>query len=532
MHSSSSGPPARRDAAGGRGLEEEDREEEEVSAASPMLGEYAKSSSSPSHPSRSASTARPRTDPEMPQSTMHWAVPAIGTFMLLALIIWDMRKVQQLSIVIHDDHSDLWVDMNESLVSEVYTPLSLCVLKEAQDMGKKSISDIRSECALSNRREHFSFCAVGSSLGKECSGSLHSHNSFYFKTLADDSVAFASSSLHDTMYHLAAAGWALVFIGDKVSQQNLHALICAMDPRRHSNFDIHQEHTGNFTMRWRTPAQGSLTLEVSYVPLRGITPPAKVPGRPRSGPRHVVKGEDGSTRRSGPGKRGAGAKAGRIEDHDAAGIINGSIPAPPSYFALPAVQARVKKIMDRHRGVAVISNVGSYYNARIPFRKDIATLLNWLNELGENNIVFFRESAAQHWNVTRNGYHINSYTLGLLDGGRKNSHFSCQPNEDSSPDLDWRNSDALAYITTNDLSNIEWIPFHDVTAPLYNMHPYGPNASDTDCTQYCYFPEMWQPVWGSFNKVIPTHERLRPPQGESTSSSASHGGSNSLESHN
>lgn len=508
------------DSSGRRGADEDD----ESSPTSRMLGEGSSSSSD------TASSA-PRHYNKSPglhegimagRSIMSWALPILGTLTLLALIMWDMRKVQQLSIVIHDDHSGLWVDMNESLITDVYSPLSLCILNQAQEFPKKSFAEIHSECAISHRRERFSFCTVGSSFGKECFGSLHARNAYYFKSLADETVAFASNRLDDTLLRLATAGWALVFIGDKVSLQNLHALICALDSRRPSNVDIHQEHQGNFTVRWRRPTEGPVKLELSYVPLRGISTPSNSKGSKSSISRRASTTE-ASTKRS---SSGASVKTSRYgEDHDAAGILNGSIAAPPSYFSLPAVQARVKNILEQHKGVAVICNAGSYYNARIPFRKDMPTLLNWLNEIGEHNAVFFRESAAQHWNVSRNGYHLNSFALDDSDRG-KNRHYSCQPNEDSSPDLDWRNSDALAYITTNDLDNIEWIPFHDITAPLYSMHPSGgPNASDTDCTQYCYFPEMWQPVWNSLNKVVASHDRIRQSSFENTASGASHGAS-------
>jgi hypothetical protein len=66
------------------------------------------------------------------------------------------------------------------------------------------------------------------------------------------------------------------------------------------------------------------------------------------------------------------------------------------------------------------------------------------------------------------------------------------------------------------------IPFRDITAPLYNMHPssgfeslssssdlsltdarstdqiiFSPHNSQRDCTHFCYFPQMWQSIWYS-----------------------------------
>ena len=88
---------------------------------------------------------------------------------------------------------------------------------------------------------------------------------------------------------------------------------------------------------------------------------------------------------------------------------------------------------------------------------------------------------------------------------------SCIPNLDSSPNLDWRNRDAASVLVTYGLENIDWIDFHDITAPLYNMHPYGLNSSspeDVDCTQYCYFPQMWQPLWVQLYDFIDANEKM------------------------
>lgn len=42
-------------------------------------------------------------------------------------------------------------------------------------------------------------------------------------------------------------------------------------------------------------------------------------------------------------------------------------------------------------------------------------------------------------------------------------------------------------------NNIHIIPFRKMTMPLYNMHPTS--AMQQDCTHFCYFPQMWQPIW-------------------------------------
>jgi hypothetical protein len=59
--------------------------------------------------------------------------------------------------------------------------------------------------------------------------------------------------------------------------------------------------------------------------------------------------------------------------------------------------------------------------------------------------------------------------------------------------LDWRNEDVYHIIEKEGYHQIRMIPFHKITMPLYNMHPNS--AAAQDCTHYCYFPQMWQPVW-------------------------------------
>ena len=77
---------------------------------------------------------------------------------------------------------------------------------------------------------------------------------------------------------------------------------------------------------------------------------------------------------------------------------------------------------------------------------------------------------------------------------------SCVPIADSREDLDWRNRDVKFTIDNEDLQNIQIIPFRDITAPLYDMHPDG--VGSKDCTRYCYFPQMWQPVWWKIHNAI------------------------------
>lgn len=66
------------------------------------------------------------------------------------------------------------------------------------------------------------------------------------------------------------------------------------------------------------------------------------------------------------------------------------------------------------------------------------------------------------------------------------------------------------FIENNELKEVKIVPFRDITAPLFNMHPtWAANPTDPDsqrllessqsqskdCTHFCYFPQLWQSVW-------------------------------------
>jgi hypothetical protein len=167
-------------------------------------------------------------------------------------------------------------------------------------------------------------------------------------------------------------------------------------------------------------------------------------------------------------------------------------------------------------GVFIIANLGVFYNSREKFRHEIPTFLEWLNDLGSDsqshNIIHYRETAAQHWNHTGNGYYDSTYRMEQYNNG------SCVPLADSSPgwycssfsfslssllfllpllflfaELDWRNIEVRNIIEKEKLKNIHMIPFHQLTMPLHNMH--ASNNKLRDCTHYCYFPAMWAPIW-------------------------------------
>eukprot|EP01033_Poteriospumella_lacustris_P019958 gene19958-14535_t len=179
---------------------------------------------------------------------------------------------------------------------------------------------------------------------------------------------------------------------------------------------------------------------------------------------------------------------------------NFSSGAIPNYGAqaTPTVRLSFQQVQDavhayilqQKRSVALVANLGVFYNSREKFREELPFFLSWLHHLQDgspDNLIFYRETAAQHWNHTEMGYYDVSYREETANNG------SCVPIADNRLGLDWRNEDVYHMIDNEDFHHIRMIPFHLATMPLYNMHPTGPRVQD--CTHYCYFPQMWQPVW-------------------------------------
>eukprot|EP00981_Chlorochromonas_danica_P011954 scaffold4358_cov177-Ochromonas_danica.AAC.8 len=166
---------------------------------------------------------------------------------------------------------------------------------------------------------------------------------------------------------------------------------------------------------------------------------------------------------------------------------------------LSVIQDVITAILARNHSVAIIANAGVWYNSRERFRNELPGFLGWLNDLSRDsgNVILYRETAAQHWNHTSHGYYDSEHRT------EKASNGTCVPIADATPELDWRNVDVMNIIENDKLQHLRVIPFHKYTMPLYNMHPNAAGAED--CTHYCYFPQMWQPVWYAlYNATLST----------------------------
>eukprot|EP01036_Dinobryon_divergens_P022067 gene22067-30301_t len=545
--------------------------------------------------------------------TKAFSIPLLLLFAgLLFLVIWDMRKVHEMSELIHDDHTSEWEKMNSSSLNKWLTPLDICMLQvSSPDVDLKQFRSRNcSKLTSVGIATHRLYCNIGSSLGKQCAPPLSANSRKFFNfRLKNNRYGDPSDKfLNVAVERLARENKAILFIGDGISKQNHDALLCeimrsesksavgltlgtlnssltAVQGQVMSNFTLQlRKNSGIAEFGHRNEQKTLLSMSIFFLKMVHIFEPGdlemkKKVRRRRSmqkgrvGPQidrnerlialeardnvrskrrvtqidrkydnvnsnndnnnnnnnkiKVVAPRDGNKARvnatiplsrSNQNQKSttvtSSSKIQRSASDTSASsqrnltdlspypslpptsypVIDSSSSASesPLYISLGDIKEATAEILRSYSGVVVIANVGAWYNSRERFRKELPEFINWLNDLGRDdaNTVFFRETAAQHWNHTDIGY--------FDDAQRLESNGTCIPISDSTPEFDWRNRDVAHYLENNDLKDIKMVRFHDITAPLFNMHPTSQSPAypqQQDCTHFCYFPQMWQSVW-------------------------------------
>ena len=355
-----------------------------------------------------------------------------GVVFLFLIIVWDMDKQYDLSEEIHNDHSDIWRPMNHTEMTEWYSDADLCALKNKLKL--KGLQSYQNKyCKVhskpsSAKLHHKQMCAVGSSSGRSCAGEGLGGKDFYLQrlvTMEDAGGRSVLGSLERTTRRLLQHHLPLVFIGDQISKQNEESFICETmrTSRREVSFSGNmdlgmKENISNLTLHWRKSDQ---RLNLYFIRLNTIRP-----------------------------------------------------------HRLRELTKSLDSLQLRHKHMVIIANVGTWYYSRERFRNEMEAFLRYLDLLGHQNLVLFRETSAQHWNVSSHGY---------LTPNSDRDKAGCVALEDASADSDWKNKDVASSISNDRLRHIHVIPFRDITAPLFSMHAAG------DCSQFCYFPQLWQTVF-------------------------------------
>jgi hypothetical protein len=469
-----------------------------------------------------------------------------------------------MSDIIHDDHQNMWVPINQSDLNIWLTDLDMCMLQvnssdtDLREYQQKNCNGLPSAGSASQKL----FCHVGSSLGKQCSPPLNTRT-FFKSRLKDKRIGDPTDGyLNKALRQLAKLKKSVLFLGDGISKQNQDALVCELMRTENITLlgtmrDEYRQLFHNLTIIWpQTLERAPLQLDIIFMKMNKILEREYI-GESSDGEEddaEINKYTDSQSRRERRKRqrrqlltsnktilsnltRANGTMDRTLNVHDVSygskidpfvhngngddssgGLDDSDIADPNSTeyvnqgsrsintvettrrhgFSLVDVKAEVDNMQSLYSGMVIIANTGVWYNSRERFRDEVPKFLTWLNQLGKNsrNLVFYRETSAQHWNFSEVGYFESEWQV--REEAATNG--SCTPIYDSSPDYDWRNKDIASLKENLELEHISIIPFRDVTLPLFNMHPSGENGQD--CTHFCYFPQMWMSIWNHLYRHI------------------------------
>ena len=404
--------------------------------------------------------------------------------LLFAVMVWDLRKAHMLSEIIHDDHTSHWAQLSMSDLKLWLSPLDVCMLNasspsvDLQSYKTKHCSKLTS--AVGSTALHLS-CSIGSSIsGKLCQPPLSSRT-FFTAHLRDKMLGNSSSNtLKSSLRKFAALQKPIIFVGDGLSKQNQEALLCEiLRTDRVTLTGSTSAIDGNYTIHWRQ--SNNLKLDVHYMKLTNMYDNGEDEGiiatnsaedkNKKEHIRRILHSEKKSLRKANetepqPATNAATdaatnttstlqvidltATATKNTPNPETAALSSILPINPNLtnhemsntsfakrnqhkiplsLTLDSIKNRVQDLVEIHPGVVLIVNVGVWYNSRELFRKELPDLLSWMNQLSKerNSSVYFRETAAQHWNHTTSGY----YDLNYED--RQYNNGSCVPVADSTP---------------------------------------------------------------------------------------------------
>jgi hypothetical protein len=261
-----------------------------------------------------------------------------------------------LLLVVATAHSQsrLWRNLTATEITSWYSPVDLCVLRSED--RKMFPFDIRTNLCGASRRL---YCAVGmGSNNFPCYGPFSSSRPSFFKGIE----GFTDSSkkpLIESFKHLISTNTTLVFLGDSTMRQKFQALEC----------ELHREepHIRTNGQMWGVlPCDTKLNIQF---PDGSRTEMIAISMGPNS--RECLKG-------------GKGKYA----------------PASGAYENAEDIVRRIN--FEQNKSVAVLANIGLWYNDESEFMEVLPLVLQWLKRVtqvpGRHNIVAWHETTSQHWN--------------------------------------------------------------------------------------------------------------------------------------
>lgn len=362
-----------------------------------------------------------------------------------------------------DTGNQYWTDSQN--LTNWYTGFDLCMLSNRTNNTVESIMS-HCEAEATGRGETLlpMRCRAGNSWPSK--GEFCSSEDIPFaqrKNLQRAIVGYDNPSSHplrDFFQGLANERSALLLVGDSVMQQFYGATACEL------------EREGI----WTDPKQFQDTDSIKYVEME-VTKAAseRVGAKPRSSKTHGV----------------------RIKFLPIYHFVNGRWDRIAN-ASMHNLKSNIDELVnsDDYDGITVLLNMGLHYVSkpvahftREDYISQISEALSYLNNVvlqhpTKKIRVLWRETSAQHF-PTPNGYWPGQRYAASMK-------LRCSAIADNSTTADWRNSDVRDIIRNKKLSQVEIIPFYNVTLPLWTSHV---NGHLRDCTHFCWSPMLYQSLF-------------------------------------
>ncbi len=387
----------------------------------------------------------------------------------------------------------VWRDLTPQEIEDWYSPMEICMLElEDREMNYPREAQRRCEEKGFGHRGRNKGCPIGKGSNKfPCYPPYKDRKSFVRGV--EGYTDAKAKPIANVIRALASRNMSIIFIGDSTMRQKMNALECEImreDGRAFVQGDL----------KGILPCHSAHVIHMAgfQVPFHGIS----------MGPNSVDCLKGGLHKR----------------DPDGGGLYENA-------------REIIRKInMEEQRGVLLLANMGLWYNDELPFQTALPGMFRWMAKVSEEtaggrirNIVLWQETMAQHWpNAIGSGYYYRPYSVDveaqrtalgtdLLKVPDWQVPGCCVHITNYTSGNDWRNELAEAELRRmqkggrlNDPADpsglgagrhIELLRMFDLTAPIADMHVCSP-LYHYDCTHYCFWPLMWQPLWHELDAAV------------------------------
>jgi hypothetical protein len=375
---------------------------------------------------------------------------------------------------LQNDFKSQWV-VSKNLNSWL-SPLDICLINDSRNI---SADEIMKDCEnnLMAKQKLADFppvrCRIGNtwpSRSKFCdSTDIPFAKRKHFLTSASGYDDPNDPVLKEFFEHLTKKNGILLMIGDSVMQQFMNAVAC----------ELSREGV------WKDYNRFKNTDETQYISLKEVQNANEL--------KTAEKSDDHSIKSA-------------MKFLPIYHFVDGRYDRKPQ-AAFNSLVSTLHDCLQQYKTIIILVNMGLHYIenpspgfSKTDYSAQMTKLLLYLSSFHNNATrltqhsveIVWRETTAQHF-ATNNGFWPGvKYT--------KDMKLGCFPIQDTSALADWRNREIERIISTHSLSSsIHYLPFYNLTVPLWSEHP---NGMLKDCTHFCWTPMLYQPMFHYLRDLI------------------------------